>query len=330
MKYKSVVVTGRGGPEMLQVVENELRPPEAGKAQIRILATPVCQDDIAGRRGTRPFLAKIPFVPGYSVLGVVEAIGEGVTRVAVGDRVAALTNFGGYAEYIDWDADQLIHVPEHLDPAEAAVLILNYLVPMQLLHTVVQVQPGDKILIIGASGGVGTAFLNLGRVANLTMYGIASASKHDIVEKYGAIPIDYRSQDFVEVLRAAEPAGIDYVFNGMGHEYAGRGLQVLRRGGAFVHYGGPQNFGGFVLLVLKFGWYTLVPNGKKIKAYGTHTGDLTQFEEDWNQLFSLLEKGKINPVIEQKYPLLEAARANERLESGRVVGNLVLERPELY
>jgi NADPH:quinone reductase-like Zn-dependent oxidoreductase len=94
MSYKSVIVTKRGGPEVLQIIENDLRAPLPGEVRIRILATSVCQDDIGARIGNRPFLPKIPFVPGYTILGVVDAIGEGVTNVAVGDPVAALTNFG--------------------------------------------------------------------------------------------------------------------------------------------------------------------------------------------------------------------------------------------
>lgn len=329
MKYKSVIVTKRGGPEVLQVIENDLRPPSAGEARIRILVTPVCQDDIAARIGNRPFLPKIPFVPGYTILGVVDAIGEGVTNVAVGDHVAALTNLGGYAEYIFGGEEQLVHVPTTLDPAEAAVLILNYLVAYQVLHRVAKVKPDDKVLIVGASGGVGTAFLQLGKLANLRMYGLASRSKHSALTEYGATPIDYRTQDFVKVIRHAEPEGIDFVFNGMGEEYCERGLAVLRRGGALVHYGGPQSFSRFLLLMAKFILYNLLPNGKSIKGYGTHRGDINRFKEDWAKLFQLLEEGKIKPVIAEKFPILEAAQANALLESGQVVGNIVLLAPEL-
>jgi NADPH:quinone reductase-like Zn-dependent oxidoreductase len=329
MRYKSVIVTKRGGPEVLQVIENDLRAPDAGEVRIRILATPVCQDDIAVRTGNRPFLPKIPFVPGYTILGVVDAIGEGVTNVAVGDRVAALTNFGGYAEYIFLDEDHLVHVPTTLDPAEAVVLILNYLVADQVLHRIAQVKPDDKVLIVGASGGVGTAFLQLGKLANLKMYGLASPSKHNTLTEYGAIPIDYHTQDFVQALRQSEPDGLDFVFNGMGEEYFERGLAVLRRGGALVHYGGPQSFSRFLLLMAKFILYNLLPNGKAIKGYGTHRGDINLFKEDWTKLFKLLEEGQIKPTIAEKFPILEAAQANALLESGNVTGNVVLLTPEL-
>ena len=329
MKYKTVVVTERGGPEALHVIENDLRPPSAGEARVRILATPVCQDDVAARLGNRPFLPKLPFVPGYCMIGVVDAIGEGVRKVAVGDRVGALTNYGSYAEYIYWPEEKLVPVPTSLDPAEAVTLVLNYLVAYQVLHRLAQVKPGDKVLIVGASGGVGTALLQLGKLANLEMYGLASKSKHPILNEYGATPIDYRTQDFVTVIRQAEPDGLDYVFNGMAGEYLTRGLAVLRRGGSLVHYGGPESFSAFLLLMARFIWLNLLPNGKSIKGYGTHRVDQQILAEDWSVLFELLEEGRIRPIIAETFPILEAAKANALLESGQVTGNVVLLAPEL-
>jgi NADPH:quinone reductase-like Zn-dependent oxidoreductase len=243
--------------------------------------------------------------------------------------VAALTNFGGYAEFIYWDSEQLMPVPMTLDPAEAVLMILNYLTAFQVMHRVAQVQAGDKVLIIGASGGVGTSLLQLGKEAGLTMYGLASAAKHDILQENGATPIDYRTQDFVALIHAQEPEGLDFVFNGMGEEYIERSLAVLRRGGELVHYGGPQNLSRFLLLAAKIIFYSILPNGKRIRGYGTHTGEIDAFREDWQALFGMLEEGRIKPVIAHKFPILEAAQANEVLESGRVTGNIVLLAPEL-
>lgn len=329
MTYKSVVVTKRGGPEVLRVVENDLREPTTGEVRIRILATPVVQDDVAHRIGSRPFPVKTPFIPGYAILGVADATAGDVTSVAVGDRVAALTQLGGHAEYIYLPEEKLVHVPETLDPAEAVVLILNYLVAYQCLHRAVQVKPGDKVLIVGASGGVGTAFLQLGKLARLKMYGTASRSKHSTLTDLGAIPIDYHTQDFVEVIRQAEPEGLDFVFNGMGEEYFEGGLAVLRRGGVLVHYGGPQSSARLLLLMAKLILYNVLPNGKKIKGYGTHRVDIELLKEDWGKLFELLEQRQIEPIIAAKFPLLQAAEANELLESGQVTGNVVLLAPEL-
>jgi len=186
MKYKSVVVTSRGGPKALQVVENDLRPPSTGEARIKVLAAAVSRPDLTVRTGEAlysgtPLGHKPPFVPGYSVIGVVDAVGEGVREVAVGDRVGALTVVGGYTEVLYWRSDRLIPVPATLDPAQAVPLILNYIVAYQVLHRSARVEAGDKVLVIGASGGIGTALLQLGQLAGLKMYGLASLGKHPIL-----------------------------------------------------------------------------------------------------------------------------------------------------
>jgi NADPH:quinone reductase-like Zn-dependent oxidoreductase len=241
---------------------------------------------------------------------------------------------GGYCESIYWKSDRLFPVPTPLDSAEAVTLILNYVVAYQALHRSAKVKPGDKVLIIGASGGIGTALMQLGQLAGLKMYGVASRSKHAILAKYGVIPIDYHTQDFVDVIRREEPDGLNAVLNGvMSPETIRAGLSLLRRGGTIVSYGEPK--GGLPSLFRILGSVitsNLLPNGKSNKVYGTSAyfvGDKKPFMEDWAMLFKLLEEGKIQPVIQEKFSILEAAKANALLESGQVTGNLVLVAPEL-
>jgi NADPH:quinone reductase-like Zn-dependent oxidoreductase len=332
MKYKSVVVTQRGGPEVLQVVEKELRPPGAGEARIKVLAAGVGRTDINYRYGLSPFSPKVPFAPGYEIMGVVDAIGEGVSRVAVGDRVAALTGHGGYTEVIYLGQEHLVPVPDSLAPAEVVTLILNYVTAYQILHRVAKVKAGDKVLILGASGGVGTALLQLGKLAGLKMFGTASASKHQALTELGATPIDYHAQDFVEVIRQSEPDGLDFVFDGMGGEHGKRGLAVLRPGGKLVGYAAPVGLLSILRDAINLISVNLLPNGKTAEFYGItvlYLRDKKPFMEDLSVLFKLLEKGKIKPVIAQTFPLLEARKANELLESGQVTGNLILLAPEL-
>jgi len=331
VKYKSVIVTERGGPEVLQVVENDLRPPSTGEARIKVLAAPVCAPDITARYGQSPFIPKPPFTPGYAVIGDVDAVGEGVSSVAVGDRVAALTAYGAYAEYLYWDADQLISVPATLDPAEAVPLILNYIVAYHVMHRWTQVKAGDKVLIIGASGGIGTALLQLGKLAGLQMYGIASKSKHHILLEYGATPIDYHTQDFVQVIHQMEPGGLEAVFDGMAGDSFQRGFSVLRHGGTLIGYGNPLSFKGMFQVLGQVALFSLLPNGKSAKYYSTGVSRINRriFLEDWATLFKLLEEGKIKPIIAKKFPILEARKANELLESGQVIGNIVLAAPDL-
>jgi len=332
MKYKSVVVTQKGGPEVLQVVENDLRPPVANEARIRVLATGVGRTDINYRYGLSPFAPKVPFVPGYEVMGVVDAVGEGVTRVALGDRVAALIGHGGYSEVIYLRQEHLALVLSSLDPADVVTVVLNYVSAYQMLHRVAKVKAGDKVLVNGASGGMGTALLELGKLAGLKMYGTASQSKHDVLTKFGAIPIDYHADDFVEVIRQAEPDGLDFVFEGVGGKQGDRTLSVLRNGGKLIAYAAPDGWMSMVQDAFKLIKINLLSREKSAEFYGItalYLLDKKPFMDDLPKLFKLLEEGKIKPVIAAKFLLLEARKANEMLESGQVTGNLVLLSPEL-
>ncbi len=338
MKYRSVVATRLGSPDVLQITENDLRPPTSGEVRVKVLAASVCQPDITVRSGEAlysgtPLGKKPPFVPGYAIIGDVEAVGEGVTEVAIGDRVGVLTVVGGYTEYLYWRSDRLIPVPTTVNPVEAVPLILNYIVAYHTLHRSAKVKAGEIVCIIGASGGIGTALLQLGQLADLKMYGLASKSKHAVLTQYGAIPIDYHMQDFVEVIRQAEPDGIDVVLDGMSRLDSIRGgLSLLRRGGRLVSFGEPDRFANLLRMLSTFAAVNLLPNGKSCKLYGTSAyflGNRQPFLEDWATLFKLLETGKIEPVIAEVFPILEAAQANKLLESGRVIGNIVLASPEL-
>lgn len=343
-KYKRVAATRFGGPEVFQVIEEELRPPAAEEARIKVLASFVCRPDVTVRRGVSlyhgtPLGQKVPFVPGYAIIGIVDALGDlgrsqGKCKhpVAVGDRVGALTVTGGYSEYIYWKMDRLIPVPQAVDLCDAVTLMLNYVVAYQVIHRSARVKAGEKALLIGASGGIGTALLQLGQLAGLSMYGIASGGKRSILIENGAVPIDYRSEDFMEVIRRAEPGGLDVVFAGMARmEYIRGGLSLLRKGGRLVSFGEPAGFPELFRILGTALSVNLLPNGKSFRLYGTSSyflGDQSPYLEDWVALFRLLEEGKIKPVIAAKYPILEAAQANALLEGGQVIGNVVLLAPE--
>jgi NADPH:quinone reductase-like Zn-dependent oxidoreductase len=210
---------------------------------------------------------------------------------------------------------------------------LNYIVAYQTLHRSAKIKSGDKVLIIGASGGIGTALLQLGKLANLKMYAVASRSKQAILVEYGAMPIDYHTQDFVAMVHQAEPDGLHAVINGMTRmDYIRGGLELLRKGGTLVSFGEPDSFSTLFRVLGTMLKVNLLPTGKKVKLYGTSTyfiGDKKPYLEDWARLFKLLEEGQIKPIIDRKFPILEAAQANALLESGQVTGNLVLVTPEL-
>ncbi len=333
MKYKSIIIRRRGGPEVLEVTENDLRDPAAVEVRVRVLATAVGGSDINYRHGYSPFSPRPPFTPGYEIMGIVDAIGSEVKRVKAGDRVAALTaGHDGYSEMVYIGQEHLLPVPASLDPADVVVLVLNYATAYQILKRVAKIKPGDKALVIGASGGVGTALLDLGRLYGLKLYGTASASKHAALAALGATPIDYKSQDYVAVIQASEPGGLDFVFDGQGGKHGTRGLSLLKRGGKLVEYASPTGLGSMLSGALWLAWVNLLPNGKRAEFFGItalYLRDKKPFMEDMPILLDLLAQGKIKPVISARLPLLEARKANELLEGGQVTGNIVLLAPEL-
>jgi NADPH:quinone reductase-like Zn-dependent oxidoreductase len=332
MNYNKIIVTRRGGPEVMQIVQAELRLPAEGEVRIKTLAASVTLPEVEARYGRSPFPPKLPFTPGYAIVGEVDRVGKNVTPACrPGDRVAALTVYGGYSEYVYWPAKRLIPVPAALNPVKVVPLILNYIVAYQTMHRVAKVRAGERALVIGASGGIGTALLQLGELAGLELHAVASKSKHAALLAYGAIPIDYKTEDFAQVIRQARPGGLDVVFDGMGGDYLERGFDLLKRGGRWVSYTNPLSLPGLFHLLGKLLWLNLPHTGRKLKLYGTGASFLNMrpFQEDWAALFRLLGEGKIEPIIAAEFPLLEAARANALLESGQVTGNIVLVAPGL-
>lgn len=327
MKYKSVFITKKGGPEVLQVAEKQLRPPAAGEARIRVLATAIGGTDLAYRSGISPLAPRIPFVPGYEVVGSVDALGAGVTNLAVGDRVAALTGQGAYSEYIYLAVEHLVPVPPALDAAETALLVLNYTTAYQALHRVANAHSGQRALVVGASGGVGLALLELGRLAGLKMYGTGSPARHGLIRSLGAVPLDYHSPGWIETLRQAEPDGLDFVFDGVGGAYFDLGFGLLRKGGKLIEYAIARGWSGLLLGLAKIALWNLLPNGRSVTFYGIsalYARDKKPFMEDLPVLFKLLAGGQIQPAIAAKLPLMDAARGHELLEGGKVNGNILL------
>ena len=175
-------------------------------------------------------------------------------------------------------------------------LVGKRIVAYQTLHRSAQVKPEQTALLIGASGGIGTALLQLGLAAGLRMYGLASPSKHAALIEYGATPIDYRTQDFVPVIRQMEPGGLDAVFDGMGGDYLPRGFGLLKRGGVWVSYANPRSLAGMFRLLGRVLWYNLRPDGRRVTLYGTGASNLNRrpFLEDWATLFRLLARTRSN------------------------------------
>jgi NADPH2:quinone reductase len=275
----------------------------------------------------------VPYTPGEDIAGVADMLGDGVTSVELGQTVVGYPRGGGYAEYVCEPAGELVPVPEGVDPAQAVCLVANYLTAEMLLHRTANVQPGERVLVHGAAGGVGSALLELGMLAGLEMYGTASPYNHELVSGLGATPIDYRSEDFVARIRSLTGDGVDAVFDPVGGaSQIWRSYRTLRKGGRLISFGmAGTKKGGLrvipfsLLAVVLLG---LVPDGKQARM----SPNLAVFaveHNDWYRetLAALLEavaSGRLDPVVAARVPLSEAARAHELIERGGYAGKVVL------
>ncbi len=345
MKHARIVVSHYGGPDALQVLDEECPEPKDGEVRVRVLAAGVCLPDVLMREGVHPETPPVPFTPGWDLVGEVDRLGAGLSAFERGQRVAALPISGAYAEYVCLPERELVPVPPGLDDAEAVSLVLNYVTAYQMMHRSAKVRQGQRVLIDGASGGVGSALLQLGRLAGLEMYGTCSSRGAPAVSSMGGIPIDYREQDFVQEIHRLTGDGVDAAFDAIGGTHIWRSREALRRGGTVVAYGLTSSLRGGRLasgrpgrrnrlhglpifgLYIAGGW--LLPGRKRVVPYSIQWLKRLRpalFREDLMALFDLLRQQKIKPLIAQRFPLAEARQAHELLGRGGVTGKIVLVR----
>src|SRR5512146_2031343 len=345
MRHTRIIVSHYGGPDELRVVEEECPEPKAGEVRVRVLAAGVALPDIMAREGIHPEPPQVPFTPGWDLVGVVDRLGDGVSGIETGQLVAAMPISGAYAEFVCLPQRELVPVPPGLDAAEAVSLILNYITAYQMLHRSAKVRSGQRVLIHGAAGGVGSALLQLGRLAGLEMYGTCSSRGAEAVSDLGGIPIDYQHQDFVEEIPRLTGEGVNVVFDGIGGTHIWRSRTALRRGGRVVAYGLTGSLRGGRLasgrsgrrqrfreirifgLYIAGGW--LLPGRKRVVPYSIQWLKRLRpalFRQDLIVLFDLLQQQKIKPLIAQRFPLAAARQAHELLGKGGVTGKIVLVR----
>jgi NADPH:quinone reductase len=326
--YRAMMITRPGGPEALQPVQLPLADPGPGELRVRVRACGVGATDLTMLTGTYAFAPKLPLVGGYEIAGIVEALGADINGFQVGQRVAALSVYGGFAEYLVRDASHFVGIPDDVSDVQAASAILNYVTAWQMIHRVAKVQPGQTALVTGAGGGVGSALLQLLQLAGVKTYGSASSRKHDLVTKLGAIPLNYQAGPINDLVRAYEPAGVDVVFDAIGGASVRHCLRALRKGGTVVGYGFMAVDGK--LAMARMFWDIFVGarlRGRRGSFYGIslrYRKDPKPFHEDLPKIFALLAQRKITPVISAMLPLADARKALELLATGTVQGKIVL------
>ncbi|MBZ5632987.1 MAG: zinc-binding dehydrogenase [Acidobacteriia bacterium] len=326
--YRAIQLKGRGGLDQLQEVEFPLEPPKQGEVRIRVRASGVGSTDILKRTGYYLFSPPFPFVEGYEVLGDMDAIGPGVAGFVRGQRVCALTVYGGWAEYFTRGAEHFVPVPEGLDDAEAIALTFNYVTAYQMIHRTAAMQPGQTALVTGANGGIGTALLELLRVHGVRAFGLGSKKHFDLIRSLGGEPIESRTKPVDVALREVLPGGADVTFDGLGGAGTRECIRATRKGGLVAGYGFVAARGtigmlrGFAALFLGARFA-----GRRGAFYGItalYRKDKRPFKEDLRKLFELLAARKIQPRIAARLPLLAGREGERLLEAGGLAGKIVL------
>jgi len=319
---KSIQVKSPGGPENMELVDVPIPQPGPGQALVRIAASGVNFIDIYFRSGL--YKSELPIVLGSEAAGTVEAIGEGVIEVAVGDRVAYVMVRGSYAEFAVVPAVSLVKIPAHLDFQTAAAAMLQGMTAHYLTHSTFPLQPGDTCLVQAAAGGTGSLIVQMAKMLGARVFGtVSTEEKAAVARAAGADEIIlYTQQAFdVEVRRLTGGRGVDVVYDSVGRTTFDQSLNSLRPRGTLALFG--QSSGS----VPPFDPGILNGKGSLFLTRPSLGYYLLNREElDWRagDVLQWLDAGKLKLRIDRTYPLAEAAAAHRDLEGRKTAGKLVL------
>lgn len=316
-----------GTPDVLaHETELPLPTPGPGEVRIRVEASCVQFTDTLIRMGRYPDLRDPPPVtPGYDVVGRVDALGEGVTNVAVGDRVADLTMIGSHAQFTIRPAAGLVPVPESVDAAEASTLILSWLTAQQALFRAGELKPHQRVLITGGNGAVGQAAIVLAKQAGAEVFATAGTRHHALLRELGATPLP--REDWLPSVRGT----MDVVLDGIAADRFRSPFAALKRGGRLVAIGTTALASGplfrIIAAAVTFVWLMVAPNGRKARFYSitAHRKRHPEaFRTDLAALMNLLANGQIRPHVARRIRFDEVAQAHRDLEAGGLTGKIVL------
>lgn len=319
---KAIRVHQPGGPDAL-IYEDVPEPtPGPGEALVKLAAIGINFIDIYRRKGLYP--SETPFILGEEAAGEVVALGEGVTEVQVGDRVAYSSVRGAYAEYAAVPAKSLVPLPAGLDARVAAASMLQGLTAHYLTHSTYLIQPGDQILIHAAAGGAGLLVAQMAKRRGARVFGtVSTAAKAELARAAGVDEVIlYTETDFeAEVKRLTNGRGLDVVYDSVGHDTFDKSLNCLRPRGYMVLFG--QSSGP----VPPFNPQILNAKGSLFLTRPTlhhHIATREELLQRTNDLFSWLASGELSVRIDSEFPLAEAAKAHQKLESRATSGKVLL------
>ncbi|MFE9768144.1 NADP-dependent oxidoreductase [Streptomyces sp. NPDC005808] len=307
-RMHAIVQSTFGGPEELVYKETDVPEPGPGEVLLRVAGAGVNPGDTVLRSGRVSGLVNLPWTPGNDVSGVVERLGEGVTRFVPGDEVYGLlpvSRRGAYADYTAVPAAALAPRPKNLDLVHAGAVPLVAFTAWQALTVLARARPGDRVLIHAAAGGVGHVAVQLAKELGVYVIGTARAANHEFLRGIGADElIDYTTTDFRSAV-----APVDTVLDLVGGSYGPRSFDVLRPGGLLI--GASIDPGTDEAQATARGlrdvWVTAEPSGEVLE-----------------RVTELIEAGRLRVTVQRTYPLAEAAAAHRAIEEKRTIGKIVL------
>ncbi|WP_038344020.1 NAD(P)H-quinone oxidoreductase [Acinetobacter sp. A47] len=323
MKY--IEITQAGGPEVLQLVQGARPEIAASEILIEVYAAGINRPDILQRQGLYPMPKGVTPIPGLEVAGVVAQVGAEVTHFKVGDKVCALTNGGGYAEYCAVPANQALKIPENLSFVEAAAIPETYFTVWANLFQIGQLKKGETVLIHGGASGIGSTAISLCHAMGIKNF--STVGSDEKAEKLASVSqvINYKTQDFEkEVLAQTDGQGVDVILDIIGAAYFNQNLRLLKRDGRLVIIGfmGGRKVDGFDIqeLMLK----RAVVTGSTMRARtNEEKAKITQELEQF--VWPLIEAGQCKPIIYKTFAFEDVAQAHQCLESSQHTGKVVLE-----
>ena len=335
---RQVVIPRHGPPDVLEVREAPDPVPDQGEVRIRVRAAGINFADVLARLGLYPDAPKPPSVVGYEVAGQIDAIGGAVTGFHEGDRVVALTRFGGYSDVVTVPAAQVFHFPDSLSDSEAAAVPVNYLTAALALYRMAALAPGETVLIHNAGGGVGIAAIQLARLRRAVVVGTASSMKHAALRRFGVDhAIDYRSADVAQAVREiTKGRGVDVILDPIGGRSFLTSYRMLAPLGRLIIFGlsaaapGEQRslFRAFSawFATPRFDPMSLINRNRGV--FGLHVGHLwserRQLAPLMDMLMAELGAERIAPVVARTFPLEKAADAHRFIQSRQNIGKVVL------
>ena len=335
---RRVVYTKVGGPDSIAIIEEE--DPRAGKGEVRVRVhrAGINFADLMMRQGLYGATPDFPFTPGYESSGEIIEVGEGVEGLAVGQRVLAMTGFGGYSEQVVIDARRAIPIADSMSYNAAASLGVTYGTAYHMLVHLGGLEEGESVLIHHAAGGVGTAAVQICQALGVTnIIGTASAPKREFVEKLGMRFVDRETENFVEVCKAATGGkGVHHAIDPVGGSHLMRSYKALRRGGKLYCFGASAAVPGekrslFAALRMwhstpKFDPLKMMNSNKAV--FGVHMGrmdDESLFQSHLRALSAMLERGDIEPIIDSVWRFEEVANAQRHMHERKNRGKVLLD-----